>query len=55
MVTVCVVVALIGRPEVASAFQEALREAGSTSMEEFVIRFNVDILSPGVDHADPEV
>ena len=44
-----------GRPEVATAFQEALKEAGSTSQDEFVIRFNVDILSPGVDHADTEV
>ena len=44
-----------GRPEVAGAFQDALREAGSTSLEEFVIQFNVDILAPGVDHADDKV
>ena len=38
-----------------SAFKEALDEAGSTSMEEFVIRFNVDIFSPHINHADEEV
>lgn len=44
-----------GRPEVVAAFKAALEGAGSTSHEEFVIRFNVDILSPKVQHADEEV
>ena len=41
-----------GEPEL---IKEALMEAGSSSMEEFLVHFNVDILSPGVIHADEEV
>ena len=29
--------------------------AGSTSTEEYTIKFNVDVLAPGVRHADSEV
>lgn len=45
----------LGGPEVVSAFREALAGVGSSSLEEFIIRFNVDILSPLVKHADEEV
>ena len=48
------VVIPVGGPEV-SLFKEALEAVGSSSLEEFVIRFNVDILSPLVKHADEEV
>ncbi len=44
-----------GHPEVMEALREAAREAGSTSAQDFTIQFNVDILAPGVRHADPEV
>ena len=37
------------------ALREAAREAGSTSVEDFAIQFNVDILAPGVRHGDSEV
>lgn len=36
-------------------FKESLLEAGSCSLKEFRVQFNVDILSPQVDHADEEV
>ena len=42
-------------PEVMSALREAAKEAGSTSDKDFIIQFNVDILAPGVNHADTEV
>lgn len=38
-----------------TAFREALEAVGSISLNEFSIRFNVDILSPLVKHADAEV
>ena len=42
-------------PEVAAAIREAAREAGSSSAEEYTVKFNVDILAPNVKHADPQV
>ena len=42
-------------PEVAAAIKEAAKEAGSTSSEEYTVKFNVDILAPIVKHADSEV
>ena len=42
-------------PEVAAAVREALAEAGSTDPNNFELRFNVDVLSPVVKHAEPEV
>ena len=42
-------------PEVAAAIKEAAVAAGSTSSEEYTIKFNVDILAPNVKHADSEV
>ena len=53
---VCVCVYVCGspaHPEVMAALYEAAQEAGSTVSEDFDIRFNVDILSPGVRHGDP--
>ena len=44
-----------GEPGLNSAYREALLEVGSTSLDEFLIHFNVDILSPLVQHADDEV
>ena len=46
---------LSGVPEVDSAFCEALKQAGSSSLEEFVINFNVDIMAPLARHADDPV
>eukprot|EP00731_Ephydatia_muelleri_P023577 Em0015g1160a len=47
---------LKSHPEVMAALYEAAQEAGSSVSEDFDIRFNVDILSPGVRHGDsPEV
>ena len=42
-------------PEVAAAVKEALVEVGSTNMDNFELKYNVDILSPVVKHAEPEV
>lgn len=42
-------------PEVAAAIKEAAAAAGSTSPDEYAIKFNVDILAPIVKHADTEV
>ena len=42
-------------PEVAAAIREAAREAGSSSAEEYTVKFNVDILAPNVKHADSQV
>ena len=42
-------------PEVAAAVKEALAEVGSTNMDNFELKYNVDILSPVVKHAEPEV
>ena len=39
----------------AAAIKEAAMAAGSTSPDEYTIKFNVDILAPGVKHADTEV
>ena len=46
---------LTAHPEVMAVLQEAAMEAGSCEGEEFDIRFNVDALSPRVNHADPPV
>eukprot|EP00731_Ephydatia_muelleri_P023618 Em0015g1201a len=47
---------ITAHPEVMAALYEAAQEAGSSVSEDFDIRFNVDILSPGVRHGDsPEV
>ena len=42
-------------PEVAAAIKEAAMQAGSTSSEEYSVKFNVDILAPIVKLADSEV
>lgn len=42
-------------PEVVAAVREALAEVGSTNPNTFELRFNVDILSPVVKHAESEV
>ena len=42
-------------PEVAAAIKEAAKEAGSSSAEEYTVKFNVDVLAPIVKHADSEV
>ena len=38
-----------------AALQDAAMEAGSVRGEKFDIQFNVDLLSPGLRHADPPV
>lgn len=43
-----------GEAGINTAFKEALMESGSSSLQEFAIEFNVDILSPQVSHADDE-
>ena len=45
----------IDHPEVAAAIKEAAKEAGSSSAEEYTVKFNVDILAPIVKHADSQV
>ena len=42
-------------PEVAAAIKEAAKEAGSSSAEEYTVKFNVDILAPIVKHTDSQV
>ena len=42
-------------PEVAAAIKEAAKEAGSSSADEYTVKFNVDILAPIVKHADSQV
>jgi len=51
----CFVHVVVGQPFGTSAFKKALEEAGSLSQEEFLIQFNVDILTPDLQHADTEV
>ncbi len=42
-------------PEVAAAVKAALTEAGSTNLDNFELKYNVDVLSPVVKHAESEV
>ncbi len=42
-------------PEVAVAVKAALTEAGSTNSDNFELKYNVDVLSPVVRHAESEV
>ncbi len=52
---VCVCVCDTVRSSGTSAFKKALEESGSQSQEEFLLQFNVDILTPELRHAEDEV